>query len=243
MTGTGSEPGPGRVIGAVVPDPKRPGTVRVLVHGRPFLTLAREVVEAERLATGATLSDRVYARLCAAADEEGAHRTALRFLERRPFAERDLARRLVMKGHPPEAVDAALARLRRAGLVDDARFALHYIETRAARGRGPLRLRRDLAALGVQRGTADNALAEAFGPDGVEAPRADALARRRLMQLAGLPRSAQRRRVLAFLARRGFAGEAVSRMVRELIAGTASTVNSQRSTVQTPSATRRAPGA
>jgi regulatory protein len=217
MTATGSEAGTSRVIGAVVPDPRRPGTVRVMVHGRPLLTLSREVVEAEGVASGAELPDPVYARLCRAADEEAAHRTALRFLERRPFAARDLARRLVMKGHPPEAAEAALGRLERAGLIDDARFALHYAETRAARGRGPLRLRRDLAALGVARETVDGALAEAFGADGAAAPRADALARKRLAQLGGLPRHVQRRRLLAFLARRGFVGEPVGRMVGELL--------------------------
>src|ERR1051326_4332278 len=110
MTATESEPGARRVIGTVVPDPRRPGTVRVMVHGRPLLTLSREVVEAERVTAGArlpqagdarlgsvTLSgggvgaargtaavelpEPVYARLCRAADEEAAHRTALRFLE------------------------------------------------------------------------------------------------------------------------------------------------------------------
>src|ERR1044071_5011464 len=119
MTATASEKAAGRVVGAVVPDPRRPGTVRVMVQGRPFLTLPREALEAERLAAGAALSEPAVARLCRAADEEAAHRTALRFLERRPFAARDLSRRLVMKGHPPEAAEAALTRLERAGLIDD----------------------------------------------------------------------------------------------------------------------------
>src|ERR1043166_1125861 len=217
MTATESEPGARRVIGTVVPDPRRPGTVRVMVHGRPLLTLSREVVEAERVTAGAELPDPGPAPRRPAAGGRAAARPPLRFLERRPFAARDLARRLVMKGHSPEAAEAAIVRLERAGLLDDARFALHYAETRAARGRGPLRLRRDLAALGVGRDIVDGALAEAFGADGGGAPRADVLARKRLAQLAGLPRQVQRRRVLAFLARRGFAGEAVGRMVGELL--------------------------
>jgi len=123
----------------------------------------------------------------------------------------------VLKGHPPEAAEAARVRAERLGLLDDARFTLHYVQTRAARGRGPLRLRRDLAALGVERRLVDGAIAEAFGADGTEGPQADALARRRLLQLRGLPRAVQRRRLLAFLARRGFAGHAVTRMVGELL--------------------------
>jgi regulatory protein len=219
MTATLTEPASLRVIGAVVPDPRRAGSVRILVQGRPLFTIPREIAEQERLEPGMPLGESLLARLGHAADEEAAFRTALRYLERRPFAARDLARRLVLKGHPPLAAEAARARAERMGLLDDARFTLHYVQTRAVRGRGPLRLRRDLAVLGVERGLVDQVLAEAFGSDGGEAAQADAVARRRLMQLRGLPRPVQRRRLLAFLARRGFVGHAVSRLVGELLGG------------------------
>ena len=190
-----------------------------MVQGRPLLTIPREIAERERLEPGMVLEEVLFARLGRAADEEAAFRTALRYLERRPFAARDLVRRLVLKGHPPAAAEAARARAERVGLLDDARFALHFVQTRAARGRGPLRLRRDLAVLGVERGVIDQALAEAFGVDGSEAPQADAVARRRLGQLRGLRRPVQRRRLLAFLARRGFVGPTVTRLVSGLLGG------------------------
>ncbi len=216
-TATPSEPRVRRVIGALVPDPRLAGSVRVMVQGRPLLTLPRGVADAEGLRPGTVLEEPLYGRLCRAADQEAGFRTALRFLERRPFAQRDLTRRLVLKGHSPEAAEEAVARAARAGLVDDARFTLHYVQTRAARGRGPLRLRRDLAALGIDRGVVDRALAEAFGATGVEEQQAEALARKRLAQLRGLPPPVTRRRLLAFLARRGFAGQAVSRIVASLL--------------------------
>ena len=208
-----------RVIGAVAPDPRRAGSVRIMVQGRPLLTIPREAAERERLEPGTVLEESLFARLCRAADEEAAFRTGLRFLERRPFAAKDLARRLVLKGHPPPAAEAARLRAERMGLLDDARFTLHFVQTRAARGRGPLRLRRDLAVLGVERGVVDQALAEAFGAEGNDAPQADAVARRRLAQLRGLPRPVQRRRLLAFLARRGFVGHTITRLVGELLKG------------------------
>src|SRR5262249_52446823 len=189
-----------------------PDCIRILVQGRPLLTIPRELATAEGLVPGAWLGDPVYARLCAAADAEAAFRTAVRYLERRSFAERDLTRRLVLKGHSPAAAAAAIERGRALGVIDDARFVQHYIETRVARGRGPLRLRRDLAALGVERGLVDRALAGAF-PEGAEAPEIERLARKRLLQLGALPRQVLRRRLLAFLARRGFSGALVQRTV------------------------------
>lgn len=217
MTATTSEAEVRGRIGAVLPDPRRAGSVRVVVEGHPLLTIPREVAEAERLRPGQLLEENLYTRLCRAADEEAAFRTALRVLERRPFAARDLSRRLVLKGHPPEAAAAAVVRAERHGLVDDAKFSAHYVETRARRGRGPLRLRRDLAMLGVARGIVDRALVEAFGADGADAPQAEVLAQKRLAQLKGLPRPVQRRRLLAFLARRGFGGAGVSGMVGKLL--------------------------
>jgi regulatory protein len=217
MTLTLTEQPSVRVVGALVPDPRRSGSVRVMVQGRALLTIPRDVAERERLEPGCELAEPLFSRLCRAADEEAAFRTLLRFLERRPFAARDLARRLVLKGHSPESAEAARTRAEQLGLVNDASFALHYIQTRGARGRGPLRLRRDLAAMGVERSVVDRALSEAFGADGADGPKADGLARRRLTQLRGLPRAVQRRRLLAFLARRGFVGHAVNRMVGELL--------------------------
>jgi SOS response regulatory protein OraA/RecX len=43
------------------------------------------------------------------------------------------------------------------------------------------------------------------------------LARRRARQLAGLPREVRRRRLLAYLARRGFAGSPVSELVTRVL--------------------------
>ena len=107
MTATLTEAPPVPVVGAIVPDPRRGGSVRVMVQGRPLLTIPREVAERERLDAGSELGEALFARLCRAADEEAAFRTSLRFLERRPFAARDLTRRLVLKGHPPQAAEAA----------------------------------------------------------------------------------------------------------------------------------------
>ncbi len=204
------------MIGGLSADPRRPDCIRILVQGRPLLTIPRHVAAAEGLVPGAVLGESLFTRLCAAADAEAAFRTALRFLERRPFAQRDLTRRLVLKGHSPAAAAAALERAGSLGLVDDARFVPHYVETRAARGRGPLRLRRDLAALGVERELVDRTLAVAF-PEGAEAPEVERLARKRLLQLGSLPRSVLRRRLLAFLARRGFSGALVQRTVMTLV--------------------------
>jgi SOS response regulatory protein OraA/RecX len=54
-----------------------------------------------------------------AASEEAAKEAALRLLERGPRTEREIVDRLLGRGVVPDAVEGAVARLRRVSLLDD----------------------------------------------------------------------------------------------------------------------------
>jgi regulatory protein len=204
-------------ITALEPDPRRPEAVRVELDGIRFGAVPRELVATERLAVGLELDPSLQERLGAAADIEAAYRTALRVLEVRSFARSDLARRLFRKGPPRPATETALERIHGLGLLDDAAYARNYVQTRAARGRGPARLTRDLLSMGVERSLIDRAL-EAEWPEGSDRTTVPlALARKRAGQLGGLPRQTKRRRVVAYLARRGFTGRDISDMVEQVV--------------------------
>ena len=204
-------------ITAVDPDPRRPGAVRLEIDGDRFGVVLRELVGAEGLTVGRVVDAELRQRLGAAADLEAAYCTVLRCLELRSYARSDLGRRLLRKGHPRQAVETALARATDLGLLDDAAYALGYVHTRAARGRGPARLTRDLLAMGVQRSLIDHAVAAEWpeGSDRSSVPLG--LATKRAAQLGALPRQTKRRRVLAYLARRGFSGREVSEMVERVV--------------------------
>lgn len=204
-------------ITAVDPDPRRPGAVRLEIDGVRFGAVPRELVSAEALAVGRVVDPELLTRLGAAADIEAAYRTVLRSLELRSYARNDLGRRLLRKGHQRQAVDAALDRVTDLGLLDDAAYARGYVESRAARGRGPSRLMRELMAMGVDRSHIDRALAEQWpeGSDRSSLPLQ--LATKRVAQLGALPRPTKRRRLLAYLARRGFSGREVTEMVERVV--------------------------
>jgi regulatory protein len=205
------------LLTALEPDPRRPGTLRVEVDGVRFGAVPQALAEAAGLAVGRMVDAELQERLTAAADAEAAFRTLLRALERRSFARIDLARRLTRKGHPRPAVDAAVERAAALGLLDDAEFARNYVQTRAPRGRGPARLTRDLMAMGVDRAHIERALAAEWPEGGDRTAVPLALATKRAAQLASLPRPVKRRRVLAYLARRGFAGRDISDLVARVI--------------------------
>ena len=204
-------------ITAVDPDPRRPGAVRLEIDGARFGAVPREFVGAEGLTVGRVVDAELQERLGAAADIEAAFGTVLRCLELRSYARSDLGRRLLRKGHPRQAVEAALERATGLGLLDDAAYARSYVQTRAARGRGPSRLTRDLLAMGVQRSLIDRALAAEWPEGSDRSSMPQVLATKRAQQLGALPRPTKRRRLLAYLARRGFSGREVTEMVERVL--------------------------
>jgi len=201
----------------LAPDPRQPGYRLVEVDRGRFASLPVAALEPLRLEVGAALAPAVLDRLRELADIEAAERAALRALARRAHARLDLQRRLVKKQHPPAAVDAALERLASRGLLDDRRFAEQYAALRATRGKGPARLLGDLMAQGVERRTAEQAVRRALEEEGIDpGVEARAVATKRARQLAGLPVPVRKRRLLAFLLRRGYAGVPLKDLVEEL---------------------------
>ncbi len=204
-------------ITALEPDPRREGAVRILVDGKLFCTVHETGAVGGELVVGAEWDERRAESAGRAADEEAAWRAVLRALERRAHATSELTRRLVQKGHPPAAAEYAIARAQELGLLDDAAFARQFVESRSARGRGPARLRRDLAALGVARAHIDAAVGAQWAePDAALSLAAD-LARKRARQLSDLPPETRRRRLLAYLGRRGFTGYRVAELVTRVL--------------------------
>jgi regulatory protein len=208
------------ILTGLAPDPRQPGYRLVEVDRGRFASLPAEALAPLGLTEGAALAPAVLAGLRALADVEAAQRAALRALARRPHARFDLKRRLVKKQHPPQAVDAALDRLAARGLLDDGRFAQQYAAVRATRGKGPARLVRDLIAQGVDRSVAEQAVGRALAEEGLDPViEARAAAAKRARQLRDLPGPVRKRRLLAFLVRRGYPGAAVKGLVEELTRG------------------------
>ncbi len=109
--------------------------------------------------------------------------------------------------------------LRAEGLVNDAEFARHYTRTRAAAKRlGPARLQADLRRLGVDEQVAAEAVRETLEREHIEPGQLlREAATRKLREMAGLDRAAQRRRLKAFLMRRGFPSGEIVAVLRETL--------------------------
>jgi len=110
---------------------------------------------------------------------DSAYTAGLTLLARRELSEAQLRQRLSRRGHDPEEIDHAVARLKQNGSLDDARVAGAIARSQLTlKRRGQLRVRREIEAAGIAPALAERAVAEAFEDVDVEALLSDAIERR-----------------------------------------------------------------
>jgi len=140
----------------------------------------------------------------------------LKLLGRRELSVAGMRSRLLDREHSAEETEAAIARLLETGALDDRRVARAFARTASKiKGRGRLRVARELQAMGIARDVIAEAVAEVFGEIDERAMVDRAIQKK----LRGGPRPAsvqERARLYHFLMRQGFTPAAVSAALRRL---------------------------
>jgi regulatory protein len=152
------------------------------------------------------------------ADPESVARAiCLRLLSTQPRSRAELAAELRRRSVPADAAEAVLSRFAEVGLVDDAAFAVAWVESRhAGRGLGRATLARELNRRGIDDGLAKEAI-ERLDPETEEAS-ARALVDRRIASTRRLAPEASVRRLVGILARKGYPAGLSMRVVRAALA-------------------------
>lgn len=147
------------------------------------------------------------------------YQKALDALARSPRSRAELGRWLAQREYTPEEVDETLDRLTSAGLLNDEAYARAFARSRATgKGFGARRIAAELARRGVARGIADRVLAEVDAELGDDADAAlRRAAERKAASLARLDAETGRRRLIAWLLRRGSSGSRASALATELM--------------------------
>ena len=148
-----------------------------------------------------------------------AYADALRLLARRELSVKDLRERLLDREHPPEEIDRALEHLLETKALDDGRVARAYARTAAnVKGRGRLRVMRELHEMGIAKEVASEALADVFADVDERALIAKAVQKK----MRGRPRVADRAeqaRLYQYLMRQGFTPAGISAALKRLRGG------------------------
>ena len=175
---------------------------------------------------------------------QSARLLAERYIDYQPRTSAEVRRRLQRADCDPAVIERVISELEAAGLLDDAKFSVDWVESRARRkGLGPARLAAELRMKGISKEEAESAL-EQLDPES-ELQNALALARKRLgirsPQRPGEPTvehedeieneddpipdtpypiPEDKRRLSAYLQRRGYNWEIIQQVFAELFQNT-----------------------
>ena len=147
-----------------------------------------------------------------------AYNYALNLLSARPYATRALHRKLIQKQYSAADADDAIRRLVDNGLLNDAKYAEQYARSKIAMtGASKRRLQQDLFRKGIKGDVATSAIAAVLEDEAIDpAVVIERVARKKLAQLGDLEPVVLRRRLFAFLARRGYDVDEIKGVVARL---------------------------
>jgi regulatory protein len=188
----------------------RHGRLQVMLDDGSSLELAGIV--AISLVSGQELSPQDRDALKQRDRIEDAYERVLNYLTFRPRSEAEIRRYLVDKEVDQQVSEEVVARLLRAGLLDDQAFASYWVENREAFSpRGKWALRAELRRAGIATEEIDSAISAVDDEAG-----AFRAAQRKAFQMRFSDDQEFRRRLLSFLQRRGYSYDVADRVVRSL---------------------------
>jgi len=191
---------------------RREKRINIFLDGRFAFSLGAEVVAKENLQVGQELSEKQVALLAGNDQLQRCLEAAYRYLGYRPRSESEIRERMQRRGFAAETIDAAIARLREQGLLDDEAFAQFWKENRESfRPRSQWLTRLELKRMGVRNDVIEQVVA---GMD--DAGNAYRAARQKMRH--GTPADYQdfRRRLGDYLRRRGFSYEVIGHTVGKI---------------------------
>lgn len=201
-----------RQITAIRVQKHDPDRLNIDLDGEFAFGLSRLV--AAWLKVGDYLSEDRINSLIESDSSEAAYLKATRLLDYRPRTEKEIRQRLIQKGFSTLEIDQVVLRLKRANLVQDQQFAKMWIENRNDyHPRSQRLMRYELRNKGVSEQMIESALADSADDNELATRAASQYARK----LNFKDRELFRKKLSAYLARRGFSYGTIAPIIGDLI--------------------------
>lgn len=198
-------------ITRLVAGKRNPNRVNIYLDGRFAFTLSLDEVVKQGFKKGVELSDEQITTLKESDATEYVYAKLLNFLSYRPRTIKEVRDRLY-KYEVRESVkqNALIARLQEKGYLDDISFAKWFIASRNAnKPRSARQIRSELSAKGVSRDVINEVIKDVAGEEEtIMGLLSKKLGAKRVLA------TQEKQKICAFLARRGFAWEKVTKVVK-----------------------------
>jgi regulatory protein len=205
------------VITGITASPRLAGRFDLLVDQKPVTRLGIQGIERLGLRVGMAIDASLAQSIADEAIVSRAYDRAMMMLAARGRAAAELERLLIRKGEDARVVAMVIERLTAAGFLDDHAFARQFARSKSTSGVSRRRIEQELGRKGIDRNAAAEAVAETFAEEQVdESVAIDRAAEKKLRTLGKADDQTRRRRLYAYLARRGFDVDAINAVVGRL---------------------------
>ena len=189
----------------------------VHMDGAPFATVEVGLTTKLGLRIGLEIEEIVVRKLIEADEVIKARDYALGLLLSRIYTKPQMIEALEKNGFCSHAVNETIANLEQLGHIKDEKYAKNWVNNRRrTRPTSKMIMRRELTGQGVDKSTADRVLAKIDDAD--ETMLALQVARKQVNRYKSLTPHVAKRRLYAFLIRRGFDHETVGQVMRQVLA-------------------------
>ena len=196
-------------ITALTVQKRNPDRVNVYLDGEFAFGLSRIV--AAWLEQGRSLSQQEIEELVRKDTSEVAFQKAIKLLDYRPRTGQEIRQKLHQKGFEPGQIEQVVERLISTHLIQDEKFAALWVESRNQfRPSSQRVLRYELRSKGID----EEIIEEALQGSVEDLELAQRAAQKMVRRLANLDWQEFRKKLSAFLARRGFSYETVAQVVK-----------------------------
>ncbi|MCD4813695.1 recombination regulator RecX [bacterium] len=201
-------------ITAIQPQVKRKKRYSIFIDDVFFFGVDQAVVAKLDLKTGQVVEPQDLQTIMRSEEELQVQARCLRLLERRAHSRYELSVKLRQRGIEDAIAATVLDRLQHTGLINDQVFAEMFIRDRMTMASmGTQRLQLELMKRGIDRQIVETAIAQEV--EGDEEDRCWELAERKMRVYQKLDSAVARRRLTAFLGRRGFQYECIRAVMND----------------------------
>lgn len=200
----------------IQPYNKFPSHCQLFLDKKPFVVIPANLVENLGLRVGLEIESQTIEKLIAADEAMRAKNYALGLLRENIYSKSQMIQQLEREGFKDQTIKTIITELIQSGHIRDRQYAEKWIHRRQkSNPRGRTVLKQELIEKGVDPETAEQVLAEVKTED--EAKLAIQIAQKRVKQYKRLPIHVTKRRLHAFLARRGFESETILRVIDKVL--------------------------
>lgn len=189
--------------------------VSIYIDNKYALGVHKDIIHKLNLEEGKVLNKDFTEKIIKAEEQKKANDYAIKFLSYRSRSKKEMKDRMERKGYDNEVINKTLEWLKKYDLLNDKDFAEEYIKSKSKKY-GRSRIKMELRGKGVDENIINNVLENELDYEN-EYETALEQAKKKLKVYKGEKREAIYRKLSAYLQRRGFSYDIVSKILKELV--------------------------